>query len=170
MQQLNCHSQRSALAWCLFSYFPSFLSAGLVLQHQKEMKRLDSFRDRFGVDWLQYKRHLEEHDQVPVICRSRSADEIVGRPAAMDLQSESSDPEQGKPQVSQKESSPPLHDTEKEKEPEVQLNEPVEGEQREEEADELMLGEEEEEKPEGKQVLSLLCLRAWMTIKEMGQT
>lgn len=131
---------------------PSFLSAGLVLQHQKEMKRLDSFRDRFGVDWLQYKRHLEEHDQVPVICRSHSADEIAGRAAAVGLQSESSDSEQGRPQVSQKESSPPLDDTEKEEEPEVQLDEPEEGEQRgEEEADELMLGEEEEEKPEGKQ-------------------
>ncbi|NWS66573.1 S11IP protein, partial [Crotophaga sulcirostris] len=127
---------------------PLSLSAGLVLQHQKEMKRLDSFRDRFGVDWLQYKRHLEEHDQVPVICRSRSADEIASRPAAVDLQSESSDPEQGKPQVFQKESSPPLDDTEKEEEPEVQLDEPVEGERGEEEADELMLGEEEEEKPE----------------------
>ncbi|XP_037253860.1 serine/threonine-protein kinase 11-interacting protein isoform X4 [Falco rusticolus] len=126
------------------------LSAGLVLQHQKEMKRLDSFRDRFGVDWLQYKRQLEEQDhQVPVICRSRSADDIAGRPAAMDLQSESSDPEQGKPQVSQKESSAPLDDAEKEEEPEVQVDEPVEGEQRgEEEADDLMLGEEEEEKPE----------------------
>ncbi|KAM4667713.1 serine/threonine-protein kinase 11-interacting protein isoform 3-T3 [Amazona ochrocephala] len=124
------------------------LSAGLVLQHQKEMKRLDSFRDRFGVDWLQYKRHLEEHDQVPVICRSRSADEITGRPPAKDLQNESSDPEQGKSQVSQKESSPPSEGTEKEEEPEEQLDEPVEGEQREEEADELMLGEEEEEKAE----------------------
>lgn len=146
----------------LFSCFPSFFSAGLVLQHQKEMKRLDSFRDRFGVDWLQYKRHLEEHDQVPVICRIRSADEITGRPPAMDLQNESSDPEQGKFQVSQKESSPPSGGTEKEEEPEEQLDEPVEGEQREEEADELMLGEEEEDKPEGKQVLSLLCLRAWV--------
>ncbi|NXX56580.1 S11IP protein, partial [Scopus umbretta] len=125
------------------------LSAGLVLQHQKEMKRLDSFRDRFGVDWLQYKRHLEEYDQVPVICRSHSADEITGRPAAVGLQSESSDPQQEKPQVSQKESSPPLDNTEKEEEPEVQLDESVEGEQRgEEEADELMLGEGEEEKPE----------------------
>ncbi|NXG90476.1 S11IP protein, partial [Stercorarius parasiticus] len=125
------------------------LSAGLVLQHQKEMKRLDSFRDRFGVDWLQYKRQLEEHDEVPVICRSRSADEIASRAAATDLQSESSDPEQGKPQVSQKESSPLLDDTEKVEEPEVQLDEPVEGEQiGEEEADELMLGEEEEEKSE----------------------
>nr|XP_030133235.3 serine/threonine-protein kinase 11-interacting protein [Taeniopygia guttata] len=126
------------------------LSAGLVLEHQKEMKRLASFRDRFGADWLQYKRHLEEHDQVPVMSRSRSADEITGRPAAVDLQSESSDPEQGKPQESQEErSSPPLDDTAKEEEPEVQLDEPMEGEQGgEEEADELMLGEEEEEKVE----------------------
>lgn len=130
------------------------------------MKRLASFRDRFGADWLQYKRHLEEHDQVPVMSRSRSAEEITGTPAAMDLQSESSDPEQGKPQVSQEEGpSPPLDDTAKEEEPEVQLDEPMEGEQREEEADELMLGEEEEEKVEGKQVLSLLFLRAWMTTK-----
>ncbi|XP_071603672.1 serine/threonine-protein kinase 11-interacting protein isoform X3 [Heliangelus exortis] len=120
------------------------LSAGLVLQHQKEMKRLSSFRDRFGVDWLQYKRHLEKNDQVPVICRSRSADEIAGRPAAMDLQSESSETEQGKSQVSQKESPPHLDDIEKKEEPEVQLDEHIE----EEEADELMLGEEEEEKPE----------------------
>ncbi|NWI42886.1 S11IP protein, partial [Picathartes gymnocephalus] len=124
------------------------LSAGLVLEHQKEMKRLASFRDRFGADWLQYKRRLEEHDQAPVMSRSRSADEIAGRPAAMDLQSESSDPEQENPQVSREESSPPLDDTAKEEEPEVQLDEPVEGEQREKEADELMLGEEEEEKVE----------------------
>lgn len=130
------------------------------------MKRLASFRDRFGADWLQYKRHLEEHDQVPVMSRSRSAEEITDRPAVMDLQNESSDPEQEKPQISQGGSSPPLDDTVKEEEPEVQLDEPAEGEQREEEeADELMLGEEEEEKVEGKQVLSLLCLRAWTTIK-----
>lgn len=134
------------------------------------MKRLASFRDRFGADWLQYKRHLEEHDQVPVVSRSHSADEIAGRPAAMDLKSESSDPEQEKPQVSQEGSSPPLDDTTKEEEPEVQLVEPVEGEQRgEEEADELMVGEEEEEMAEGKQVLSLLCLRAWVTTRQMNQ-
>lgn len=123
---------------------------------------MDSFRNRFGVDWLQYKRHLEEHEQVPVICRSRSADEITGRPPVMDLQNESSGPGQGKSQVSQKESSPPSGGTKKEEEPEEQLDEPVEEEQREEEADELMPGEEEEDKPEGEQVLSLLCLRAWV--------
>lgn len=130
------------------------------------MKRLASFRDRFGADWLQYKRHLEEKDQVPVMSHSCSADEITGRAAAMDLQSESSDPEQEKPQVSREGASPPLDDTAKEEEPEVQLGEPVEGEQRgEEEADELMLGEEEEENIEGKEVLSLLCLRSWMATK-----
>ncbi|NXP74415.1 S11IP protein, partial [Ramphastos sulfuratus] len=123
------------------------LSAGLVLQHQKEMKRLDSFRDRFGVDWLQYKRHLEEHDQVAVICHNHFGDEITDRPVAMDLQSESSDPEQGTPQVSQKESSPPFHDIEKEEDPEVKLDELVEEQRGEEETDELILGEEEE-KPE----------------------
>ncbi|XP_064370899.1 serine/threonine-protein kinase 11-interacting protein isoform X2 [Dromaius novaehollandiae] len=124
------------------------LSAGLVLQHQKEMKRMDSFRDRFGVDWLRYKRHLEERDQVPVICHSHSADEIAGRPAATDLLSESFGLEQGKPEVFQKESSPPLDDAEKEEEPDLQLDVPVREEQREEEADELMLGEEEDEKTE----------------------
>uniref|UniRef100_A0A8C3CYT5 Serine/threonine-protein kinase 11-interacting protein n=1 Tax=Cairina moschata TaxID=8855 RepID=A0A8C3CYT5_CAIMO len=122
------------------------LSAGLVLQHQKEMERMDSFRDRFGVDWLQYKR-LEERDQLPVICRSRSADEISGRPAAADLQSENVEPEQIKPQVSPKESSPAVDDTQKEED--LEVDEHGGGELRgKEEADELMLGEEEDEKPE----------------------
>ncbi|XP_077176951.1 serine/threonine-protein kinase 11-interacting protein isoform X2 [Paroedura picta] len=35
------------------------LSAGVVRQHQAEMERMDSFRDRFGAHWLQYRRHLE---------------------------------------------------------------------------------------------------------------
>ncbi|NWI10330.1 S11IP protein, partial [Crypturellus soui] len=126
------------------------LSAGLVLQHQKEIKRMDSFRDRFGADWLQYKKHMEEHDQIPVICHSHSADEVADRPAAMDSLNESFDPEQEKPQVFQKESSPPLDDAGKddagkEEEPELQVDVPVRGEQREEEADELMFGEEEED-------------------------
>uniref|UniRef100_A0A8C6Z4M9 Serine/threonine-protein kinase 11-interacting protein n=1 Tax=Nothoprocta perdicaria TaxID=30464 RepID=A0A8C6Z4M9_NOTPE len=129
------------------------LSAGLVLQHQKEIKRMDSFRDRFGVDWLQYKKHMEQRDQIPVISHSHSADEITDRPAAVDLLNESFDPGQEKPQVLQKESSPPLDDAGKddagkEEEPDLQVDVPVRAEQREEEADELMFGEEEEEKPE----------------------
>ncbi|XP_075685303.1 serine/threonine-protein kinase 11-interacting protein isoform X2 [Rhinoderma darwinii] len=30
-----------------------------VLQHQADIERTDSFRDQFGVDWLQYRPHLE---------------------------------------------------------------------------------------------------------------
>ncbi|XP_054827783.1 serine/threonine-protein kinase 11-interacting protein [Eublepharis macularius] len=39
------------------------LSAGVVRQHQEEMERMDSFRDRFGTHWLQYRRHLEAQGQ-----------------------------------------------------------------------------------------------------------
>lgn len=31
-----------------------------VLQHQKDIERTDSFRDQFGVNWLQYRPHLED--------------------------------------------------------------------------------------------------------------
>ncbi|XP_069588932.1 serine/threonine-protein kinase 11-interacting protein isoform X3 [Ranitomeya imitator] len=31
-----------------------------VLQHQKDIERTDSFREQFGVDWLQYRPHLED--------------------------------------------------------------------------------------------------------------
>ncbi|XP_069838695.1 serine/threonine-protein kinase 11-interacting protein [Dendropsophus ebraccatus] len=30
-----------------------------VLQHQKDIERTDSFREQFGVNWLQYRPHLE---------------------------------------------------------------------------------------------------------------
>ncbi|XP_068102059.1 serine/threonine-protein kinase 11-interacting protein [Hyperolius riggenbachi] len=32
----------------------------VVLQHQKDIERTDSFRDQFGVNWLQYRPHLED--------------------------------------------------------------------------------------------------------------
>ncbi|XP_018418537.1 PREDICTED: serine/threonine-protein kinase 11-interacting protein [Nanorana parkeri] len=32
----------------------------VVLQHQKDIERTDSFREQFGVDWLQYRTHLED--------------------------------------------------------------------------------------------------------------
>ncbi|XP_066431634.1 serine/threonine-protein kinase 11-interacting protein isoform X2 [Eleutherodactylus coqui] len=34
--------------------------ANAVLQHQKDIERTDTFRDQFGVDWLQYRPHLED--------------------------------------------------------------------------------------------------------------
>ncbi|CAI9535066.1 unnamed protein product [Staurois parvus] len=32
----------------------------VVLQHQRDIERTDSFREQFGEDWLQYRSHLEE--------------------------------------------------------------------------------------------------------------
>ncbi|XP_015270004.1 PREDICTED: serine/threonine-protein kinase 11-interacting protein [Gekko japonicus] len=37
----------------------STLPLSAVQQHQAEMERMDSFRDRFGAHWLQYRWHLE---------------------------------------------------------------------------------------------------------------
>ncbi|XP_062972901.1 serine/threonine-protein kinase 11-interacting protein [Elgaria multicarinata webbii] len=48
------------------------LSAGIVRQHQAEMERMDSFRDRFGEHWLQYRRHLEADGQAGGITPSGS--------------------------------------------------------------------------------------------------
>ncbi|KAJ6665574.1 hypothetical protein lerEdw1_003417 [Lerista edwardsae] len=48
------------------------LSAGLVQQHQAEMERMDSFRDRFGANWLQYRWHLETEGQAGNHSPSRS--------------------------------------------------------------------------------------------------
>ncbi|XP_044293983.1 serine/threonine-protein kinase 11-interacting protein [Varanus komodoensis] len=48
------------------------LSAGIVRQHQAEMERMDSFRDRFGEHWLQYRRHLEASGQAGPITPSGS--------------------------------------------------------------------------------------------------
>ncbi|XP_069473055.1 serine/threonine-protein kinase 11-interacting protein isoform X2 [Ambystoma mexicanum] len=31
----------------------------VVLHHQEAIQRIDSFRDQFGADWLQYRQHLE---------------------------------------------------------------------------------------------------------------
>uniref|UniRef100_A0A6J0TKY7 Serine/threonine-protein kinase 11-interacting protein n=1 Tax=Pogona vitticeps TaxID=103695 RepID=A0A6J0TKY7_9SAUR len=48
------------------------LSAGIVRQHQAEMERMDSFRDRFGARWLQYTQHLEADGEARLITRSGS--------------------------------------------------------------------------------------------------
>ncbi|XP_053102711.1 serine/threonine-protein kinase 11-interacting protein isoform X2 [Hemicordylus capensis] len=48
------------------------LSTGIVQQHQAEMERMDSFRERFGPHWLQYRRHLEAEGQAGPITPSQS--------------------------------------------------------------------------------------------------
>lgn len=36
-----------------------YLLTDIVQQHQAEIERMDNVRDRFGANWLQYRRHLE---------------------------------------------------------------------------------------------------------------
>lgn len=123
------------------------------MQHQKQLERLDSFRDRFGTDWLQYKRHLEECSQGdPVVPLSHSAnDEVPGSPAGTDSLSGSTAQGLETPLGSLRDASLPLDSAGQ------ALELPLErspGDQRAElEADELVLREEEEEKPEGNWVL-----------------
>ncbi|MGH0122898.1 UNVERIFIED_CONTAM: hypothetical protein FKN15_008823 [Acipenser sinensis] len=37
-----------------------YTSLDIVLQHQKEIEQMDSFRDQLGEDWLRYTHHLQE--------------------------------------------------------------------------------------------------------------
>ncbi|XP_075037070.1 serine/threonine-protein kinase 11-interacting protein [Mixophyes fleayi] len=42
-----------------------------ILQHQRDIERTDSFREQFGVDWLQYRTHLE--DELRKDCPTRNS-------------------------------------------------------------------------------------------------
>ncbi|XP_014439714.1 serine/threonine-protein kinase 11-interacting protein isoform X2 [Tupaia chinensis] len=51
--------------------------AGLFLQQQRELELMNSFRERFGCDWLQYRNHLETSGsslpaaaEMPALCTS----------------------------------------------------------------------------------------------------
>ncbi|XP_044834431.1 serine/threonine-protein kinase 11-interacting protein isoform X2 [Mauremys mutica] len=123
-------------------------SAGMILRHQKEMERMDAFRDHFGADWLQYKRQLEEHNQEgPVISLSCPAEEVPGSLPGTDTLSESTTQEQEMPSGLLRDTFLPL-DSMREEEKEPQLEESL-GESRkgEMDADELV-AQDEEEKPE----------------------
>uniref|UniRef100_A0A8C4WP84 Serine/threonine-protein kinase 11-interacting protein n=1 Tax=Gopherus evgoodei TaxID=1825980 RepID=A0A8C4WP84_9SAUR len=123
-------------------------SAGMVLRHQKEMERMDAFRDHFGADWLQYKRQLEEHGREgPVISLSCPAKEVPGSLPGTDTPSKSTTQEQETPSGLLRDTFLPL-DSMREEEKESQLEESLgESQKGEMEADELV-AQEEEEKPE----------------------
>ncbi|XP_074823050.1 serine/threonine-protein kinase 11-interacting protein isoform X3 [Natator depressus] len=125
-------------------------SAGMVLRHQKEMERMDAFRDHFGADWLQYKRQLEEHDwEGPVSSFCCPAKEVPGSLPGTDTPSESTTQEQERPSGLLRDTFLPLDSMrEEEEEKEPQLEESLgESRQGEMDADELA-AQEEEEKPE----------------------
>nr|XP_060628749.1 serine/threonine-protein kinase 11-interacting protein isoform X2 [Anolis sagrei ordinatus] len=70
------------------------LSSGIVRQHQAEMERMDSFRDRFGAHWLQYRRHLEADGQAgPATPSGSPTVESPGNTSEASEQSESLVPE-----------------------------------------------------------------------------
>ncbi|XP_048724634.1 serine/threonine-protein kinase 11-interacting protein isoform X3 [Caretta caretta] len=126
-------------------------SAGMVLRHQKEMERMDAFRDHFGADWLQYKRQLEEHDREETVSSfCCPAKEVPGSLPGTDIQSESTTQEQETPSGLLRDTFLPLdsmrEEEEEEKEPQLEesLGESCKGEM---DADELA-AQEEEEKPE----------------------
>ncbi|XP_050825603.1 serine/threonine-protein kinase 11-interacting protein isoform X1 [Gopherus flavomarginatus] len=123
-------------------------SAGMVLRHQKEMERMDAFRDHFGADWLQYKRQLEEHGREgPVISLSCPAKEVPGSLPGTDTPSKSTTQEQETPSELLRDTFLPL-DSMREEEKESQLEESLrESQKGEMEADEVV-AQEEEEKPE----------------------
>ncbi|XP_063067604.1 serine/threonine-protein kinase 11-interacting protein [Engraulis encrasicolus] len=43
----------------------SSLQDTIVLHHQKDIERMDSFRDKLGEDWLRYQHHLEPSSSTP---------------------------------------------------------------------------------------------------------
>ncbi|XP_060118810.1 serine/threonine-protein kinase 11-interacting protein isoform X2 [Heteronotia binoei] len=70
------------------------LSAGVVRQHQEEMERMDSFRDRFGAHWLQYRRHLEAGQTGPSTPSSSPTTDSMGSSAEASEQIKSTAAEQ----------------------------------------------------------------------------
>ncbi|XP_061465415.1 serine/threonine-protein kinase 11-interacting protein isoform X2 [Rhineura floridana] len=79
------------------------VSAGVVRQHQAEMERMDSFRDRFGTHWLQYRRHLEVDGQVGPITPSGSPTvESLGSSGGASEQSKSTVEEEKIPEAAER--------------------------------------------------------------------
>uniref|UniRef100_A0A8C8S9V1 Serine/threonine-protein kinase 11-interacting protein n=1 Tax=Pelusios castaneus TaxID=367368 RepID=A0A8C8S9V1_9SAUR len=122
-------------------------STGMVLQHQKEMERMDAFRDHYGADWLQYKRHLEGHDRGgPVGSLSCLEKGAQGSLAGTETLAENTPQEQGTPVGPLMDASLPSHSMgEEEQEPEYQLEESLgDGQKSEMDADELVAQEDDE--------------------------
>ncbi|XP_074857737.1 serine/threonine-protein kinase 11-interacting protein isoform X2 [Carettochelys insculpta] len=115
-------------------------STGIVLEHQKEMARMDAFRSRFGVDWLQYKKQLEEHNQ------KEPVKEVPGSLPGTNTPSESTLQQPDSLSGSLRDASLPLN-SRGEEEPELQLEESF-GESRRGEVAADELAAPEEEKPE----------------------
>nr|KAF6451233.1 serine/threonine kinase 11 interacting protein [Molossus molossus] len=118
--------------------------AGRFVQQQRELELMNSFREQFGRDWLQYRNHLETCG-IPVLATSKT-------PALSTLPpgTPSSGTVPGPP--------PPQKDSPQEVAEEVSVGlEPQDKEEMEEEEMEEQGKEEEEQEQEQKEVEAELC-------------
>lgn len=123
--------------------------AGLFMQQHRELELLNSFRERFGCDWLQYRNHLEASGS-PLLTTSKGPALSTSAPDALGPEAPPS------PLASGKESAQKMAEEGRvEQEP---REEEARGEQEEEEEGAKQGQEEEEEEgQEQKEVEAELC-------------
>ncbi|EHA97545.1 Serine/threonine kinase 11-interacting protein [Heterocephalus glaber] len=124
--------------------------AGLFVQQHRELELLNSFRERFGCDWLQYRNHLEASGS-PLLTTSKTPALSTSPPDALGTDTPS-------PLVSEKEPRGPEESEPKVAEKSMMEPEPQEEEKEEQEKEEgAKEGQEEEEGQERKEVEAELC-------------
>ncbi|XP_004638228.1 serine/threonine-protein kinase 11-interacting protein [Octodon degus] len=125
--------------------------AGLFVQQHRELELLNSFRERFGCDWLQYRNHLEASGS-PLLTTSRTPALSTSPADILGTETPSS------PQASEKEAAGP--EESEEKVVEHSRVEPESWEEEEREAQEKEEGAKEGQEEEGqeqKEVEAELC-------------
>ncbi|KAM5228551.1 serine/threonine-protein kinase 11-interacting protein [Ctenodactylus gundi] len=128
--------------------------AGLFTQQHREFELLNSFRERFGCDWLQYRNHLETSGS-PLLATSKTP-ALSACTSPLDALGRETLPS---PLVSEKEAGGPEESPQKVAEEGKVECETQEEEQREEQKEEegAKEGREEDEEQEWKEVETELC-------------
>ncbi|XP_013001608.1 serine/threonine-protein kinase 11-interacting protein isoform X1 [Cavia porcellus] len=118
--------------------------AGMFVQQHRELELLNSFRERFGCDWLQYRSHLEVSGS-PLQTTSKTAALSTSSPSALGPETPPS------PQASEKEAGGPKESEQKVAKQSRMEPEPQEEEDREEQRKEAAKEGQEEEEEEGRE-------------------
>lgn len=126
----------------LGSSFPVY--PGMFVQQHRELELLNSFRERFGCDWLQYRSHLEVSGS-PLQTTSKTAALSTSSPSALGPETPPS------PQASEKEAGGPKESEQKVAKQSRMEPEPQEEEDREEQRKEAAKEGQEEEEEEGRE-------------------
>ncbi|XP_005395565.1 PREDICTED: serine/threonine-protein kinase 11-interacting protein [Chinchilla lanigera] len=126
--------------------------AGLFVHQHRELELLNSFRERFGCDWLQYRNQLGASGS-PLLTTSKAPALSTSPPGVLDPETPSS------PQTSEKAAGGPEESEQKVAEQGRMELRPLEEEEREEREKEERAKErqEEEEEQEQKEVEAELC-------------